>query len=283
MSTPDVDIGHLRSWVGRELVRSEVIAPFPARALAALLDRDTLPDPGGELPLPWHWLHFLDTPATSATGVDGHPMRGGFLPPVPLPRRMWAAGRFAVDAPLTLGRAAEKRSRVESVELKDGKTGPLVFVAVRHVLSQHGRTCIDEVQNIVYRDAPSPATPMAPVVSEAQGTFERSFVPDALLLFRFSALTYNGHRIHDDRDYAMREEFYPGLVVHGPLQATLLLDLLARECAGRTVRSFSFRAVRPVIDGKPLALAGRVIGDRAELWTRDAEGFICVSAEAEFA
>jgi len=196
---------------------------------------------------------------------------------------MWAAGRFTVDAPLILGEAAEKRSRVQSVELKDGKTGPLVFVAVRHVLSQRGGTCIDEVQNIVYREAPSAPTAMAPGEPAAQGAFERSLVPDALLLFRFSALTYNGHRIHYDRDYATREEFYPGLVVHGPLQATLLLDLLAHGCPGRTVRSFSFRAVRPVIDGRPLALAGRVNGDRAELWTRDAEGFICMKAEAELA
>ncbi len=279
-TTPMIDLEHLRGWIGREQTAREVIAPFPARALAGLLDRTEAPAEGGALPLPWHWLYFLDTPSRAATGVDGHPARGGFLPPVPLARRMWAAGEIEVDAPLVIGRVASKRSIVQSVDLKEGKTGPLVFVNVAHVVEQDGRTCIREVQNIVYREAPSAAAPLPAGEPAAQGAWTASLTPDAAMLFRFSALTYNGHRIHYDRGYAVHEEFYPGLVVHGPLLATLLLDLLQRHRPDATLKRFRFRAQRPVFDGQPLGLHASPQGDAVQLWTADADGCVGMHATA---
>ncbi len=282
--TPPIDLAYLRGWVGRELTMEQAIDPFPARALAGLLDRAGRWEEGEPLPLPWHWLYFLETPARSAIGEDGHPQRGGFLPSVPLPRRMWAAGRMQAQAPLIIGCRAQKVSTVRSVDLKEGKTGPLVFVTVEHVLSQDGRTCIVEEQNIVFRGAstapgPLPATERA----VAESTWDRELVPDPALLFRFSALTYNGHRIHYDRTYATEVEFYPALVVHGPLLATLLLDLVQRECPGRSIREFSFRAMRPAFDSAPLSLRGAPTSGGVDLWTSDAEGFTGMKATAMFA
>lgn len=282
--SPTIDLAHLRGWVGREQVMEQVIEPFSARALAGLLDRNTAPGDGDPLPLPWHWLYFLDAPARAATGVDGHPLRGGFLPPVPLPRRMWAAGRMQVRAPLLVGRKAQKVSTVRSIDLKDGKTGPLVFVSVEHTLIQDGQTCLVEEQNIVYRDAPTAPAPLPPgEPAPATAEWERWLVPDPALLFRFSALTYNGHRIHYDRDYATKVEFYPALVVHGPLLATLLLDLVRRERPGAAISSFSFRAMRPAFDNAALHVRGTPTAVGADLWTSDAHGFTGMKATVTFA
>lgn len=279
-----IDLAALRAWVGREQIVAQSIDPFPARALAGLLDRPVLPGEGDALPLPWHWLYFLDTPSRAATGVDGHPLRGGFLPPVPLPRRMWAAGNLQVLAPLVIGRPAQKRSVVRSVDLKDGKTGPLVFVTVEHSLHQDGHACLVEEQNIVYREAPAAPTPLPPgEAAPATAAWQATVVPDPALLFRFSALTYNGHRIHYDRDYATKVEFYPALVVHGPLLATLLLDLAQRERPGVAIRSFAFRALRPAFDNAALRLQGNPTAAGAELWTSDAAGFVGMKATATFA
>jgi 3-methylfumaryl-CoA hydratase len=276
-----IDIHHLREWVGREQVAEQTLEPFPAAALSGLLDRAAPPAVGEALPLPWHWLYFLETPARAATGVDGHPQRGGFLPPVPLPRRMWAAGSLQCESPLRLGAAARKTSTVRSVDLKEGRSGPLVFVTVDHVLEQGGQVCIREEQNIVYREAPTGPAPL-PAGEQAAKAAQWSAVlqPDPALLFRFSALTYNGHRIHYDRDYAVREEFYPALVVHGPLLATALLDLLARGRPGVPVRSFSFRALRPAFDTDTLQLCAAAEGDTVELWTQDAHGQVGMTARA---
>lgn len=277
----NIDIEHLREWVGREQVAEQTIEPFPADALSGLLDRSAPPAVGEALPLPWHWLYFLETPARAATGIDGHPQRGGFLPPVPLPRRMWAAGSMQCETPLRLGARARKTSTVRSVDLKEGRSGPLVFVTVDHVLEQGGHVCIREEQNIVYREAPTGPAPL-PAGEKATKAAQWSVAlkPDPALLFRFSALTYNGHRIHYDRDYAVREEFYPALVVHGPLLATALLDLLARGRPGVPVWSFSFRALRPAFDTDTLQLCAAAEGDTVELWTQDAQGQVGMAARA---
>ena len=276
-----IDIHHLRGWVGREQVAEQTLEPFPAAALSGLLDRAAPPAVGEALPLPWHWLYFLETPARAATGVDGHPQRGGFLPPVPLPRRMWAAGSLQCESPLRLGAPARKTSTVRSVDLKEGRSGPLVFVTVDHLLEQGGQVCIREEQNIVYREAPTGPAPL-PVGEQATKAAQWSAVlkPDPALLFRFSALTYNGHRIHYDRDYAVREEFYPALVVHGPLLATALLNLLALGRPGVPVRSFSFRALRPAFDTDTLQLCAAAEGDTVDLWTQDAHGQVGMTARA---
>ncbi|WP_372659791.1 acyl-CoA dehydrogenase [Hydrogenophaga sp.] len=276
-----IDIDHLRQWVGREQVAEQTLEPFPAVAMSGLLDRAEPPAVDDALPLPWHWLYFLDAPARAATGLDGHPQRGGFLPPVPLPRRMWAAGKLQCEAPLRLGASARRRSTVRSVELKDGRSGPLVFVTVDHVLEQGNRTCVREEQNIVYREAPT-APVSLPVGEKATqaAQWSATLQPDPALLFRYSALTYNGHRIHYDRDYAVHEEFYPALVVHGPLLATALLDLLEQGRPGVPVRAFTFRALRPAFDTDVLQLCAAAEGNTVELWTQDAQGQVGMTAQA---
>ncbi|HWH84076.1 MAG TPA: MaoC family dehydratase N-terminal domain-containing protein [Burkholderiaceae bacterium] len=276
-----IDIHDLQRWVGRQAESTQSLDPFPARALAAALDRvDALPA-DGTLPLPWHWLYFLDTPTSSGTGADGHPTRGGFLPPVPLPRRMWAAGRLRVMAPLVLGQPAYKTSRIASVDLKEGKTGALVFVNLEHTLQQRGMTCLVEEQNIVYRDMPVASAPLpATEAAATDADWETTILPDPVLLFRFSALTYNGHRIHYDRDYAVQHEFYPALVVHGPLLATWLLDLLRREVRDATVSEFRFRAVRPTFDTDVVRVCGKRDGMQVMLWTANTQGFVGMTARA---
>lgn len=278
-----IDLEHLREWVGRRQSAEQFIDPFPARALAGLLDREDQPSSGDPLPLPWHWLYFLDTPTRAATGPDGHPQRGGFLPPVPLPRRMWAAGKLELLSPLVIGRPASKVSTVRAIDLKEGKSGPLVFVTVGHELHQDGRVCLLEEQNLVYREAPAGPAPLPPgELPASAGSWAHELRPDPALLFRFSALTYNGHRIHYDRDYATREEFYPALVVHGPLLATLLLELLASQRPGARVTRFEFRALRPAFDTDPLCLRGQPEDFGAALWTVDPTGAIGMKASAHF-
>ncbi len=276
-----IDLRDLQRWVGRESVATQLLDPFPARALGALLDQHQTLSVGDPLPLPWHWLYFLETPLRSRTGEDGHPMRGGLLPPVPLPRRMWAAGAVELHAPLSIGATAEKTSTIRSVELKEGKTGALVFVNVEHTLRQDGRVCLVEDQNIVFRDLPTGPAPLpADESTPADAEWHASIQPDPVLLFRFSALTFNGHRIHYDRDYAVQREFYPALVVHGPLLATLLLDLLRRNVHDAAVSEFRFRAVRPTFDTGEIGLFGRRDGTQVKLWTTDGQGFVGMTAQA---
>lgn len=275
-----IDIDFLRTWVGKEQRVADELNPFPSRALAAALDHGSLPTKGDVLPPSWHWLYFLDTPTASGTGPDGHPKKGGFLPPVPLPRRMWAAGKLQRDQPLILGMPAEKKSTIRSVEIKEGKSGALVFVNIEHALSQNGKLCIVEEQNVVYRDMPTGPAPLPPgEVSATEADWVTTIVPDPVLLFRFSALTYNCHRIHYDRDYAVNEEFYPALVVHGPLLATLLLDHVNANVKDRRVAKFNFRAVRPTFDNAPFTVSGKRDGDQVSLWTTDAEGFVGMTAK----
>jgi 3-methylfumaryl-CoA hydratase len=196
---------------------------------------------------------------------------------------MWASGEMTLHQPLRLGRRARKTSTVRSVELKHGKTGPLVSVTVAHELEQDGKPCISELQHIVYREAATGPAPSPPGEAAPQhAIWSRALQPDPVLLFRFSALTYNGHRIHYDRDYATREEFYPGLVVHGPLLATLLLDLAAREQPGARPVHFQFRAQRPACDADALQLCGRPEDDGAALWTVDPGGFIGMNASVRW-
>lgn len=276
----DIDLDFLRTWVGREQTVLDPMTPFPARAWAAALDHAVLPEVGDALPLPWHWLYFLETPTASGTGADGHPKKGGFLPPVPLPRRMWASGELKVSQTLRLGTPASKVSRVQSVSLKEGKTGALVFVTVEHVLSQAGQVCITEKQHLVYRDMPTQAAPLPPgEVSREVPAWTNTIHPDPVLLFRFSALTYNCHRIHYDRDYAVQQEFYPGLVVHGPLLATLLLDAVATHSPTTPIKTFEFRAVRPTFDLADFQVHGCPGPTGLNLWTSDAQGYVGMSAQ----
>ena len=283
---------NLTQWIGRSEQASDVISPTPATALAATLDRQAASWlTGDRLPELWHWLYFLPMHAQAQLGPDGHPKRGGFLPPVPLPRRMWAGSRIEFREPLAIGEAVLRRSTVADVSEKKGRSGTLVFVRVRHEILHEtsgvsgSRAAIIEEHDIVYRDLPQPGDAAAPGVAAPQAQFERTITPSPVLLFRYSALTFNPHRIHYDLRYCLEEEGYPGLVVHGPLQATLLLDLLHRAHAQRRVKRFEFKALRPVFDTAPFALCGQLSDDgrAARLWTRDAQGFMAMDATAELA
>jgi len=281
-----VDIEHLRGWIDRTESIGDTVTLAPLRALTATLDRDDAPQNAGD-PVPpcWHWLYFLPIHRQSEIGPDGHARRGGFLPPVPLPRRMWAGSRIEFLSPLRVGQAITRTSRIQDVRLKEGRTGPLVFVNVRHEIRGNGALAINEEHDIVYRENPQPGEP-APAGQAApdDAQWQRRIEPDDVLLFRYSALTFNGHRIHYDRRYVTTVEGYPGLVVHGPLIATLLLDLLRRELPQATVTAFSFKAVKPIFDVAPFDVCGKRERDNAvSLWARTPEGHVAMTASATLA
>lgn len=278
-----MDFEPLNDWIGRSERRTDLIAAAPAAALAATLDRDDPePLPGDELPPLAHWLYFLPIAAARELGEDGHPRRGGFLPPVPLPRRMWAGGRLEFMQPLCIGDEVQRTSRIADVRVRAGRSGSLVFVVVRHELESARGLVLTEEHDIVYREMPVAGTPL-PAGRPAQDTpdFGRDIVPDPIFLFRYSALTFNGHRIHYDRPYATGVEGYPGLVVHGPLVATLLVDLVRRELPAERLRRFSFKAERPLFDIHRFSIHGRADGRHIALWSADHDGLLSMSATAE--
>jgi 3-methylfumaryl-CoA hydratase len=274
------------SWIGRSETRRDLVTATPVAAMSATLDRaDAAPQPGDTLPPLWHWLYFLPQHRHSELGVDGHAKLGGFLPPVPLPRRMWAGGRLRFHHPLRVGDAVERHSRITNVTQKSGQSGELVFVTVLHELRNAQGLAIEEEHDIVYREAPRPGAPTPPPqAAPATSAFSREITPDPVLLFRYSALTFNGHRIHYDRSYVTEVEGYPGLVVHGPLIATLLLDLLRCERPEARVTRFAFKAVRPVFDIHRFSVHGQPEADgRVQLWACDHQGFLAMTATADTA
>lgn len=283
MTAPDG--ATLRSWVGRSETREDGIDARPIALLAATLDRDDPPPRSGDaVPALWHWLYFLPAYRQSEVGSDGHAKLGGFLPPVPLPRRMWAGSRIEWHRPLRVGATATRVSRVISVTPKRGASGELVFVVVRHEISVAGHLALTEEHDIVYRNGAT-APPQSPAGAQpapaAAAAWTRRIVPDAVLLFRYSALTFNSHRIHYDRRYATEVEGYPGLVVHGPLLATLLVDLLRRRLPERALGRFEFRALRPLFDSAPFDLCGRAEEDgRVALWAQGPDGVPAMQATA---
>jgi 3-methylfumaryl-CoA hydratase len=281
--TQATDLDHLRDWIGRSEARTELFTPTPVAALSATLDRDDpAPGPGVELPPLWHWLYFTPLTRHSELGVDGHARRGGFLPPVPLQRRMWAGGRLDFLQPLRVGENVTRTSTIKDVSTKQGRSGSLVFVCVRHEFGNQQGLALSEEHDIVYRDAPLPGAPTPePTAAPRDEQFSCNIVPDPVLLFRYSALTFNGHRIHYDRSYVTEVEGYPGLVVHGPLIATLLLDLLRCNRPQARVKRFSFKAVRPTFDIHAFSVCGKVEGGAATLWARDHEGWLTMQATAE--
>ena len=281
--------GEFASWVGKTETVSDIVTATPYAALSATLDRAAeRPPVGTALPPLWHWLYFLPLYRQSEVGPDGHAMRGGFLPPIPLPRRMWAGSQFEFDKPLRVGDRIERVSTIADVAQKSGRTGPLVFVKVRHEIraNDDASPAIVEFHDIVYREAPAPDD-VAPAPSPAppQSRWQRHVVPDDVLLFRYSALTFNGHRIHYDRRYVTQVEGYPGLVVHGPLIATLLLDLLRTQLPGAVVTHYEFRAVRPLFDIHAFDVCGEPSpdGTSVQLWAKDHEGALAMLATARIA
>ncbi len=272
----------LKGWIGRSEEIDDLIAPAPLAGLAATLDHDAPPWRDGEVPPLGNWLYFLPRYRQSAVGPDGHAKRGGFLPPVPLPRRMWAGGLLEWFAPLPVGKPARRRSTIGDVAYKAGRSGELCFVKVVHEVFAGETRCLREEHDIVYR-GPAPAGGEAGAARSTEplpdGLWSREIVPDPVLLFRFSALTFNGHRIHYDREYCRQEEGYPGLVFHGPLTATLLVDLFLRHHPGAKVTRFAFRALRPLFDTRPFTIHGRPVDGGAELWAVTPDGEMAMRAE----
>lgn len=282
-----LDLSGLEPWIGKTERREDRISPFPLRALAAIVDREEPKLEHGDRALPgWHWLHFLAVHGQAHLGPDGHAERGRFLPPVPLPRRMWAGSRLEFLQPLRLGEPVSRLSRIAAIYGKQGRTGPLVFVRVRHEISHSAGLALIEEQDIVYRDQAKRDEPAAPPrqLSDAHD-WMRQVQPDAPLLFRYSALTFNAHRIHYDRPYATEIEGYPGLVVQSPLIAALLLDLLRENVPNAELASFAFKAVKPTFDTGPFRICGRRGGDpdTAQLSACHLDGALAMEAKAVFA
>jgi 3-methylfumaryl-CoA hydratase len=280
--------GPYSDWIGRTEQRADVLSETTLAAFEALLDHPSNAGAGEPAVRGVHWLLCPAIARQSELGKDGHPARGGFLPPVELPRRMWAGGRLRFHGPLRAGDRVERRSTIKAIRNVEGRSGPLCFVTVEHRISTERGLAVEEEQDIVYRGAaPGEKEPVreAPAASQGdQGTYEfrRAVVPDPVLLFRYSALTLNGHRIHYDRRYCIDEEGYPGLVVHGPLQATLLLDLLRQMRPEASVRTFGFRSEAGAFDTETLTLAGRFADEnKAELAVHSA-GRRCMSATASW-
>jgi 3-methylfumaryl-CoA hydratase len=321
-----VNFDRLKDWIGRTEEQADIAAAAPLAGLAATLDHIDPPWRPGEVPPLGHWLYFLPRVPQRDIGPDGHPKRGGFLPPVELPRRMWAGGEFEFLAPIPLGTGIMRWSTIADVEHKAGRSGDMLFVRVVHEISAGGAVAIREVHNIVYREAAKPggevtsaaearpphpnllpsgkgskeaaSLPEGSVVSSVPSPegkdrtrgdseklsnpeFQREVVPDPVLLFRYSALTFNGHRIHYDRSYCEQVEGYPGLIVHGPLTATLLMDLYLRQRPAARVTTFRFRARRPLFDIHPFTVCGEHKPHGASLWALDHEGAVAMTAELE--
>ena len=277
---PEIDIDHLRGWIGRTREVEDIVTPRLVAEYRATLAPHLAPVGEGEAPLALHWCLGPETPAADSLGPDGHAAKGGFLPPVPLPRRMWAGGEVETLAPLRIGDRVVRRETVADVTVKVGRTGTLCFVTVRHDYETERGPAIRDRQDIVYREASRPgdaAPPPKPVPAEDDAAW--SVAADPVLLFRYSAMTFNGHRFHYDYPYATQVEGYAGLVVHGPMQASLLLNLAAARL-GRVPARFRYRGVAPMIAGSRFAVAGRREGEEFRAWTA-VDGRVHMEAEAE--
>ncbi len=289
-------------WIGRTETVEDDISPTTAIKAAAMFDESASHfGSGAQLPPLWHWFYFLSKTPQSCLGSDGHPQRDGsdLMPPIPLPRRMFAGARLKWHRPLIIGRPARREVIVRNIVLKSGRSGALAFVTVGHRILQEAldptrvstesraefadyHLCLEEEQDIVYREpgSPLPAPVAVPLPAVPDGAWSRIVVPDTRLLFRFSALTFNAHRIHYDRPYSTHEEGYPGLVVHGPLTAMLLLQLVRRNTS-RSITAFSFRGLAPLFDLSPFQLVASPSDIGVHLEARGPDGKTAVTASAE--
>lgn len=276
-------MSEVQQWIGKSQERQERVALQPLVRMAAALEAGPgQSDVGTPLPPLWHWVLFPEVARASDLGLDGHAALGEFLPPVPLPSRMWAGGRLWMKAPLCVGDDVTRVSTILDVQEKTGRTGPLAFVTVEHAFHVGGDLRLTEQHDIVYRNPPEKGSKLpAGEEPSPDADWTRTISPNPVLLFQYPALTYNGHRIHYDVDYCRDVEGYPGLVVHGPLTATLLAGLVLENLPGEKISKFSFRARRPLFDNRPFKIAGRREGSRALLWAVDPDGFLAMTAEAE--
>jgi 3-methylfumaryl-CoA hydratase len=286
MTTDPIDLDHLRQWIGRSNEASDIVTAQLVRGLRATLFLEIgTPEPGDAAPFTVHWCLAQPVFPMSELGPDGHPARGGFLPPVPLPRRMWAGGELEFLDTLRVGDEVTRGSEISDVTVKTGSTGALCFVSVKHVISTPRGAAIRERQDIVYRDLASgaqTATPAKPPTPPPAAQHRESHMADPVLLFRYSALTFNGHRIHYDRDYVTKVEGYPGLVFHGPMQAALLVECAARLHGGAAPKKFSYRGVQPLFDGSEFSINANATAAGMELWTANSAAMPTMKASAEW-
>ncbi len=282
---PDQSQGEaLQAWLGRSRTVHDHITAFPLTALAATLDIDEPPAvTGTPVPPLWHWLYFLPVFRPHEIRADGHAHGGEFMPPIALPRRVWAGSKFVWNAgnPLRVGDRATRISRIDSITQKEGRAGKLAFVKVVHEFHNDRGLSLTNEHDSAFREAPRAQHPQSePIAADIEAAWQRALIPDSMLLFRYSALMFNAHRIHYDQAYATAAEGYPNLLVQGPLTATLLADLLRRNAPGAVVRSLELRAVRPSFVGRRLHLRGEATGNRVRLWAADDEGWLTMTAFA---
>ena len=285
MNQKNLDIGYLGQWIGNQESIEQTISAEPLHRMAATLDQAPkhIVD-GAVVPALWHWAYFLKPTRASELGRDGHAALGEFMPPVPLPRRMWAGGELKFNEPLRVGELARRESTVRDIKVKQGRTGTLCFIEVEHCFLVGGELRFSEIHNIVYRDIkrPEESTVLPPEApDDAQWT--REVVPDSTLLFRYSAVTFNGHKIHYDIDYCRDEEGYPGLVFHGPLTATMLLELALAKNPKLSLEGYEFRAYSPLFDNAPFTLNGKNEGKKAIMWATNPNNGLAMKATVSFA
>lgn len=276
----DTNLTELRKWIGNTEKVDDVITLSPMNRMAATLDKDETFQEGDLLPPSWHWIFFVPQFKTSNAGPDGHERRGEFIPPITLPRRMWAGSRIEFLKPLKVGQSGTRKSEIAGVTVKEGKTGQLIFVLVRHEISGPNGLALVEEQDLVYREAPKPDDPKPrPKPAATEADCSREILPTPVLLFRYSALTFNAHKIHYNHIHCA-EEGYPSPVVHGALTATFLLDMLRDQMPQAQVKKFSFRAVSPLFADDPFTIYGKANGNEINLWAANHEGNLAVEANA---
>jgi 3-methylfumaryl-CoA hydratase len=273
--TEKIDLDHLRQWIGRTTEASDIVTAQLVKGLRATLFQEIgEPKTGDAAPFTTHWCLAQPVFPMSQLSQDGHPSRGGFLPPVPLPRRMWAGGELQFLDTLRVGDEPKRSSRISDVTMKTGSTGTLCFVSVEHEVTTSRGTAIRERQDIVYREMSS--TPQAasakPAAPPPAAQHRETHMADPVLLFRYSALTFNGHRIHYDRDYVTKVEGYPGLIFHGPLQATFIVELAAKLHDGKPPKKFSYRGLQPLFEGSEFSINANQTDNGMELWTANSAG-----------
>ena len=277
-----IDVNDYEEWVGKTLESRDELSLSPLNRMAATLETQFREfSLGDDIPPLWHWLYFLESTPKSMLAEDGHAKKGGFLPPITLPRRMWAGSRLIFKKNLKAGEKVSRISRIKDISVKQGKTGTLVFVKVSHEISANTSLALSEEHNIVFREKSNPTSvALATQKSTIKPDFSETFKPDPIILFRYSALTFNGHRIHYDRDYVTNTEGYPGLLVHGPLLATLLIENFRKHHSNLKIINFEFKALHPVFDLNPFKICSTNPNNdnKASLWIEDHEGNLCMLA-----
>ncbi len=279
-----IDIDGLRTWIGRTETATDQVTAAALAGLAATLDREEpMPAPGDSAPPGSHWLFFHPRARQSALDEVGHAKTGEFLPPAPLPRRLWAGGRLTFHRPLRVGESIRRVGTIRDISVKQGRSGALVFILVHYAISGEDGLAVEEEHDIVYRGAPKPdAKPQPPIDAPDGATWRHEIRPDPTLLFRFSALTFNASRIHYDRPYVTEVEGYPGLIVNARLIALMLMERCTTEIPAARLAGFDFRFIRPLFDTAPFTLAGKPDDGAIDLWAMDSEGHLAMSATARF-